>query len=201
MLYMAGITYLSHQPRLPVPGMFPDWLLHGIEYAGLAILLTRAYVARRGHVTFRTVVMVVATAVAFGCLDESHQRFVPGREPSVSDILADGAGALLIAGGAHALWRKPMGYDSAGRSVEITLFGRPDCHLCDEAADEITRAARKFPIVLRKVDIDKDPELVRMYSEQVPVVTINGRKWSKLRLDSARLHRKLASLTRDEVHG
>ncbi len=202
LLYMAGISYLSHQPRLDLPGGFPDWLLHGGEYAGLAVLLTRAFAARERHVTSRAGILVVATAVGFGCLDELHQSFVPGREPSLADVVADGTGALFVAWIARAVRRGP-GEASRGRrgSIEITLFGRPDCHLCEEAAQVIERAGREFPITLTKVDIDGDPRLARVYSEQVPVVTINGRKWSKLRLDSGRLHRKLASMSRGHLHG
>ena len=89
LLYMAGISYLSHQPRFNVPGMFPNWLLHAVEYAGLAVLLTRGLASRERYVTLKTGAMVVAIVVAFGCLDEYHQSFVPGREPSLQDVLSD----------------------------------------------------------------------------------------------------------------
>ena len=34
-------------------------------------------------------------ALAYGLSDELHQAYVPGRQSSFYDVLADGAGALL----------------------------------------------------------------------------------------------------------
>jgi VanZ family protein len=39
--------------------------------------------------------LLLSLGVAYGALDEWHQRFVPGRHPSLFDLLADGAGVLL----------------------------------------------------------------------------------------------------------
>src|SRR5262245_11175052 len=37
--YMAVIFYLSHQSSPPVPGGIPDWILHGVEYFGFAVVV------------------------------------------------------------------------------------------------------------------------------------------------------------------
>jgi VanZ family protein len=42
-----------------------------------------------------TPVLLLVLGFAYGALDEWHQSFVPGRDPSVGDFLADCAGVLL----------------------------------------------------------------------------------------------------------
>ena len=69
-------------------------------------------------------------SIAFGVSDEVHQSFVPGRTASFKDVMADAAGAGLAV--AVALG---FGYRQgpAERQIEITVFGRSGCHLCEEA--------------------------------------------------------------------
>ena len=62
----------------------------------------------------------------------------------------------------------------------VTLYGRPDCHLCDEARDQITSFAG---VELREIDIDADEELLRTYLERIPVVEVGGRIVSELVFD------------------
>jgi VanZ family protein len=40
-------------------------------------------------------VLLLLLGVAYGVLDEWHQSFVPGRDPSLGDVLADTAGVIL----------------------------------------------------------------------------------------------------------
>jgi glutaredoxin len=64
--------------------------------------------------------------------------------------------------------------------VMVTLYSRPDCHLCDEARDQL----RSFDgIELRELDIDADEELLRSYLERIPVVEVEGRIVSELVFD------------------
>jgi glutaredoxin len=68
--------------------------------------------------------------------------------------------------------------------VTVTLYGRPDCHLCDEARDrllEVRSAGARFE--LREVDIESDEELMARYLERIPVVVIDGEIVSELELD------------------
>jgi glutaredoxin len=64
--------------------------------------------------------------------------------------------------------------------VIVTLYGRPDCHLCDEARDQITSFAG---VELLEIDIDADEELMRTYLERIPVVEVGGRIISELVFD------------------
>ena len=55
--------------------------------------------------------------------------------------------------------------------VEVTLYTRQNCHLCDKAKEAIR--ASGVPVSICEVDIDDDPELRRRYNDDVPVIVID----------------------------
>ena len=73
-----------------------DKLAHFCEYATLAgcyaMWWTRAEWSKR---QWLRVLVVAGLALAYGCTDEIHQRFVEGRESSVFDLVADLTGGLM----------------------------------------------------------------------------------------------------------
>jgi len=98
------IFTLSSFPRLPSgPPQITDKHAHLIVYAVLAMLLVRA-LARGAWsgVTTRVAVIAFVAATVYGASDELHQHFVPNRSVSMADLIADGAGAALAAGGLRA---------------------------------------------------------------------------------------------------
>ena len=73
--------------------------------------------------------------------------------------------------------------------TKITLYTRNECHLCDEAKSAIMR---HFPdLAIEEVDVDGDPELVRLYGEEVPVGFLGKTKVFKYHLNVKRLRRLL----------
>ncbi len=60
--------------------------------------------------------------------------------------------------------------------IEIILYTRRDCPLCDEAKAAIQDVAslHRLPVTLREVDIDADRELKARYTDDVPVIHVNG---------------------------
>jgi hypothetical protein len=66
--------------------------------------------------------------------------------------------------------------------TEVTLYGRPGCHLCDEARDAIAEIA-DGRIELCEVDIETDDRLLTTYLERIPVVEVGGRIVSELVFD------------------
>jgi glutaredoxin len=78
----------------------------------------------------------------------------------------------------------------------VTLYTRVDCCLCDVVKDLLDEVAAERALALTTIDVDSDPELVRLYGDEVPVVTIDGRKSFKLRVDPAALR---AALDRAEA--
>jgi glutaredoxin len=73
----------------------------------------------------------------------------------------------------------------------VTLYTRAGCHLCDEVKRAITEARSSAEFDYEELDIDADPELRRLYNEEVPVVAINGVKAFKYRLTVGEFLRKL----------
>ncbi|MFM6974434.1 MAG: glutaredoxin family protein [Agromyces sp.] len=75
---------------------------------------------------------------------------------------------------------------------ELTLIGRPGCHLCDDAREIVTSVAAAFPtLVVTERSIDDDAELRAKYADEIPVVLINGRMHAYWRVDPDRLRSAL----------
>ena len=93
---MALIFYLSSQSN-PLPALTEtvwDKLLHLAEYGGLALLLTRAFVAERFG-WLPAIVLAVFLTSGYGVTDEYHQAFVPLRTSDVHDWIADSLGGSI----------------------------------------------------------------------------------------------------------
>ena len=54
--------------------------------------------------------------------------------------------------------------------IEVTLYSRKDCHLCDEVKEELASLQETVPHKLIVVDIDTDPKLKKLYDTEIPVV-------------------------------
>jgi glutaredoxin len=76
---------------------------------------------------------------------------------------------------------------------KVTLYTRVGCHLCDDAKSVLDRVRRRTPFELDIQDIDGNPELLRLYNEEVPVIAIDGVKAFKYRLTEDEFLRKLKS--------
>jgi glutaredoxin len=74
----------------------------------------------------------------------------------------------------------------------ITLYGKPGCHLCDEAREVIERVCADAGTSYDEVDITTSPELMNAYAEQVPVTFVDGSQHDFWRVDETRLRRALA---------
>ena len=75
----------------------------------------------------------------------------------------------------------------------VTLYTRAGCHLCDDAKSVLAAARRQADFDYEELDIDRDPELVRLYTDEVPVVAINRVKAFKYRIDMQEFLKKLAA--------
>jgi hypothetical protein len=79
----------------------------------------------------------------------------------------------------------------------VKLYARPDCHLCDEARDELEQLLAAGAVFeLEEVDIDADDELLRRFLERIPVIELEGQIVSELGLDADGLQARLATLSR-----
>lgn len=75
---------------------------------------------------------------------------------------------------------------------EIVLYGRPGCHLCDDARGVLERLRAELPFALVERDIEQDDALFKAYLERIPVVTLDGEELFEHFVDEAELRRRLA---------
>lgn len=81
------------------------------------------------------------------------------------------------------------------RNIQLTLIGKPGCHLCDDAREAIRQVTDRLPDVSR-IEFDErsildEPELFDRYAEEIPVVLIDGRQHTYWRVDKSRLQAAL----------
>ena len=97
-LIAAFIWYLSSQSTLPQPKGVLGWdkLQHVLAYAVLGVAIglwaSPAFWKRRPVIAL---LLTTLAGAAYGIIDEMHQYFVPGRNSTVWDALADALGAFL----------------------------------------------------------------------------------------------------------
>lgn len=58
--------------------------------------------------------------------------------------------------------------------AHVIIYSRPGCHLCDEAKQAIEAAQCLDEYTLDEINIESDPDLLRRYQYDIPVITING---------------------------
>jgi hypothetical protein len=74
----------------------------------------------------------------------------------------------------------------------VTLYMRPDCHLCEEARLLIAELrAEGHVFSLREVNIDEDDALHAAFLERIPVIEVSGSIISELEPDVAALRARL----------
>jgi glutaredoxin len=75
----------------------------------------------------------------------------------------------------------------------VTLYTRLGCCLCDEAKHVIHEARAHAEFAYQELDIDTDPDLRRLYNDEVPVIAINHVKAFKYRVNMNDFLKKLAA--------
>jgi glutaredoxin len=73
----------------------------------------------------------------------------------------------------------------------ITLYGKPGCHLCDDARAVVERVHEQHPFELREVDVSLDPQLNRAYGERIPVVELDGEELFEYFVDEGEFVRRV----------
>lgn len=58
--------------------------------------------------------------------------------------------------------------------VQVVIYTRPGCHLCDEMKEAIRASNCSGLYTLEEVNIESDAELLARYQFEIPVLCING---------------------------
>jgi glutaredoxin len=75
----------------------------------------------------------------------------------------------------------------------LTVYSKPDCHLCEQALAELRALQAELAFDLRERDITSDERLHRAYLERVPVVTLDGEELFDYFVDERVLRERLES--------
>lgn len=87
-------------------------------------------------------------------------------------------------------------------SHSLTLISKPGCHLCEDAEAVITRVLAEFEAESTGIRLDlnhknilDDPALHARYSEEIPVLLIDGKVHNYWHIDPVRLRQALDALS------
>ena len=74
----------------------------------------------------------------------------------------------------------------------ITLLGKPGCHLCDEAREDIAQVAADLGASWEERDITQSEDDLREYGDMIPVTLIDGVQHDFWRVSEQRLRAALS---------
>ena len=77
-------------------------------------------------------------------------------------------------------------------TAKLTLYSRRDCCLCDAMKAVIEEVAANLPLEIDEIDVDGSRETREKFTDQVPVLFIDGRKAFKYRVTAKQLAKKLS---------
>lgn len=114
-LLLSYEFFLSAQPPSGMPYLGPwfwekDKVEHAVYFFLTGLLAVRAARFGEGWSLGKTAVFLILSGLLWGCSDEIHQSFTPGRDVEIGDVLADTAGvALAVALGEKILRKMGLG--------------------------------------------------------------------------------------------
>ncbi len=74
----------------------------------------------------------------------------------------------------------------------VTLIGKPDCHLCQDAAQIVAKVCAELNVGWSELSILDDPKLADKYYELIPVVLVDGKHHDQWSVDPERLKKALS---------
>ena len=127
--------------------------------------------------------------LAAGAAPEERARVLD----AVAELVADGS---LEETGGDFYRRKEAGRLRLAGPLDVTLYTRPGCHLCETARAAMGSVLVEFRAPLREVDIDTDRQLREMYTNDVPVIFLGSRKVAEHSVDVLQFQQQLEDAQR-----
>ena len=75
--------------------------------------------------------------------------------------------------------------------TQVTIYSRQGCHLCDDAHNTLESLREELKFEIKVINIDEDAELIKLYSDQVPVIHIDGMHHDFYKVDLTRFRSSL----------
>ena len=71
--------------------------------------------------------------------------------------------------------------------MQLTLYTRPGCHLCEEMKERLSGLKTRQPFGLTEIDISTSPTLQRLYQHHIPVLLLDGEEIVRHRIGESEL--------------
>ena len=79
----------------------------------------------------------------------------------------------------------------------VTIYSRHGCHLCEDAESTLESLRAELNFEIEVIYIEDDAELIRLYSDQVPVIHIDDQHHDFYKVDPTRFR---SSLEKHRLH-
>ena len=76
-------------------------------------------------------------------------------------------------------------------TARVTLYGKPGCHLCDDARAVVEQVCAELGESYDEISILDDPTLEERFGEEIPVTFVDGHQHDFWRVDADRLRAAL----------
>ncbi|CAN2222966.1 Glutaredoxin-like [Candidatus Nanopelagicaceae bacterium] len=73
----------------------------------------------------------------------------------------------------------------------VTVYSRHGCHLCEDAVKTLESMREELSFEIEIIYIDGNPELEKLYGNEVPVIHINGEHHDFYKVDPERFRTSL----------
>lgn len=78
-------------------------------------------------------------------------------------------------------------------SPHVTVYGKPGCHLCEQAEGDVAAVCESLGVTWEAISILGDPVLVDRYGEEIPVIMIDDQRHDFFRIDPVRFRAALVA--------
>ena len=93
-------------------------------------------------------------------------------------------------------WIRSLFGRSPAAPVEVVLYTRPGCGLCEEMKEAMRSAGVEGHYVLREIDIDGERALKKRYGLRIPVLDVAGVEAFEGRLEPAAFRAEVRKASR-----
>lgn len=83
----------------------------------------------------------------------------------------------------------------AASGPHVTLYGKPGCHLCEQAETLLADVSRTQSLTVDRVNIESSPELFAEYRYRIPVIAVEDGQTLDWPTTAGRIRRAVAAAT------
>jgi len=83
--------------------------------------------------------------------------------------------------------------------VKVTVYSKPECHLCEEAKAVMRAAGCSELFTIEEINIESDPDLLARYRYDIPVIMIEGAEAFRHRVNAEEFKVLILKLSGDNL--